>query len=227
MKKFVTALFCAALATSAAAVTPPQYSQLRQDNPHIDDAIAAAPNSDLHGTFNRLSALYNRSHVRDAAADAGHLGLLPENFLRNLEATLLDLQVDISSGQLDDLTAEQALTILQLVEIYAVRRPLELWASNPPTTCAVLCAVPQQPEWQPDCAVCPYGDDDHPVIDAVQEVVRLTRDTITSLYAIVYRAVPEDDLASVAAPANLTAGNLSAALDEMLSLIRGVEIIDD
>jgi hypothetical protein len=81
------------LAAPLAAQTP--YHEQRQLHYEIDDAVAALPTSDIHGTLNRISAMYQRGQIRDLLTDAGTDGDLPENFVRGMDAALLDLKVDL------------------------------------------------------------------------------------------------------------------------------------
>ena len=215
MKRVILAVLGVALATSAAAV--PQYSQLRQDYPQIDDAIAAATESDLNGTFGRLSALYQRSPINGLGTDAGTNGQLPSNFLRNLEATLIDLQEDLGKDQVGALSIEQKLVLLQVVNIYAVARPLELWASEVITTCGPFTACPPGEEYCPPCI-----DDDPAVINEVQDVVSAAR----PLYKAAYDSLTADQQVGLVVPNSLTPGNLAGAMGTMLT-IKGVESIDD
>ena len=46
------------------------YSELRQDNPVINEVIGELSSSDMHGTLNRISALFTRGPVRDLAGGA-------------------------------------------------------------------------------------------------------------------------------------------------------------
>jgi hypothetical protein len=206
----------ATLATSAIAATPPQYSQLRDTYPQINDAIAAATESDLHGTFNRLSALFNRAPIDGAAADAGFNGQLPANFERNLEATLLDLQEDLGKDQLGGLTVAQKTNILQVVRIYAFRRVIELWQSEPFTTCS-LCPI-GAPEDDPCCCCV---DNDPAVLNEVQDTVSASR----TLYTAGYNSLAPADRAGLPAPSALDADNFIGSIEQLAGLI-GVESID-
>jgi hypothetical protein len=214
MKRIVLALVGVALASAASAV--PQYSQLRQQYPDIDAAIAAAPHSDLNGTFGRLSALYNRSPIDEMGPDAGTANQLPANFVRNLEATLVDLQEDLDKTELSVLTPEQAIDLLAVVRIYAFKRPLELWQSNPPTTCPSFCPAndPENP-----CHTC--LDDDPQVINEVQNVAAKAR----FLYA---KALQYPGLTGTyVTPSQLTASNFIDQVGALSLTIKGVESIDD
>ena len=211
MKRFIAAAVGVALATSAAAV--PQYSQLRQDFPQIDDAIAAATESDLHGTFNRLSALYQRSPIDGMGVDAGTNGQLPANFLRNLEATLVDLQEDLGKDQVGALTVEQKLYLLQLVDMYAIARPLELWQSEVIDTCIAACPIGEEVGCGPTCV-----DDDPAVINEVQHVVDASR--------TLYKNIADSVSGEAVAPGSLNPNNFGAAIDDLVNLVTGVESID-
>ncbi len=200
--------------TATAAVFPVgQYSQLRQSYPQINDAIAAATESDLHGVFNRLSALYNRAPVKDLVAGAGDNGQLPANFLRNLEATLIDLQEDLGKDQLGGLTATQKLDILQVVSLYAARPLLGYYQAQTPRTCP--CPLNSNDNWcLPTCV-----DNDPAVINELQKTV----DAARTLYQNVRTAAGNP--ASTVAHGSLTASNFTANVEE-LARVLGVEHID-
>jgi hypothetical protein len=221
MKKIIASALALAVAGSASAIQ--QYSDFRQNYDPINDAIAAAPDSDLHGTFNRLSALFHRSPVRDAAADAGYEGSLPANFERNLEVTLIDLQDDLANGQLDGLTPEQQLDILYAVRNFAFRRTIELWQSEEFTTCGTIvvnpCPIGQECPPPPPCV-----DDDPAVLNELQDVVSSAR----RLYATVRADLVAEgaDVSELPTSNGLNADNFVGSVGTMLT-IKGVESIDD
>ena len=204
-----------ALATSAFAGvgTPVPYSQLRQDFPQINTAIAAATESDLNGTFNRLSAQLTRSPINSIPVN----GALPANFLRNMEATLIDLQEDLGSDQLGGLTSSQKLDILQVLRIYAIRRNLEFFQSAVFDTCPSFCPPGEEGYTCRNCV-----DNDTPLMNTMQETVTASK----TLYAAVYTSIPEADRGTLTAPSALTVNNFVGAV-ETLAIVGGVESIDD
>ena len=218
----LSALALSSLTTSALAVecvgTPLAYSQLRQDYPQINDAIAAAPQSDLHGTFNRLSALFNRAPIDAALCHAGTNGQLPANFVRNLEATLIDLQEDLGKDDVAGLTAVQKADILQVVRIYAFRRSIEFWEGGKFAPCPTACPItePEHP-----CHSCSALV---PVIlnGALNDTVAASR----PMYTTVYNSIPVGDRAGLTAPGDLTVENYIGSVETM-AVIKGVESIDD
>lgn len=232
MKRILVALVCAALASAAAADTPTAFSQLRQEYPQIDDAIAAAPNSDLNGTLNRLSALYNRSPIDTAAADAGAQNLLPANFSKNLEATLLDLAEDIGKNDIEGLSPEQKLTLLQVVNIYGLGRPLELWQSNPPTKCSDFGGIDLYSTCvgttEYPCPAC--VENDVPAMDAIDGVFSGAKALYTayrnSLTPTERLQTDLDGNLLAPEPSSLKPGTIIGATTTMLT-IKGVESIDD
>ena len=218
MKRSLIVLIALALASSVAAVTP--YSEFRQDHPGINDAIAAAPSSDLHGTFNRLSALYNRSPIDNAPVDAGYNNDLPANFLRNLEATLIDLQEDLGKDEVSGLSPLNKAYLLAAVRTYAVRRPLALWQSANVHSCEVPPPCPN-PAIEGGCpGVC--LDNDPAVINEVQRAVIASR----PVYRAVYDSVAPADRGGLVLHGSLSAENFIAQIGLLLT-IKGVESIDD
>lgn len=216
MKRVASIALVACLGASiAAADTPTAFSQLRQTYPQIDDAIAAATESDLNGTFNRLSAIYRRPPV-DAALP-GSANTLPENFARNLEATLIDLQEDLGKDQVGDLTVRQKLDLLQLVNIYAMKRPIELWGTTNYFRTCNPCPIGTSPE--DPCHVC--LDNDPAAVNEVQDTASASR----TLYRAVWESIAPADRPSPS-PSGLTATNFNGAVVNLLT-IKGVESIDD
>ena len=202
-----------ALATSAFAQTetPPQYSQVRQDHPGIDEAVAEMPNSDFHGTINRLSALWNRGQIRDLTTGQG--GQLPANFVKNLEATLIDLRDDLREDELQTLSAEQGLYILHVIEVYAFHRTLDLNGAIP------CFASPPGCGDYPSPACCTIT----PVNVTLVEIAGIAR----SLYGRVRLAVcnPCGEL-PLASAVNANTLHDVLADSDLLTLVLGVEHID-
>lgn len=215
MKRILGAIIALAFAASASALTP--YSQVRQDYPQVDDAIAAAASSDLHGTFNRLSALYQRSGIDGASAGDGHSGLLPDNFERNLEATLLDLREDLLRPDLESLTPAQQAAILDAARYVAISRGLELWQGETPTDCSVISPCP--PGSETTCTPC--VDDDSDVMNALQAAVSGAR----RIYGIARGTLSPADQATLVSSSSLTVSNFAASIEGLCALT-GVESID-
>lgn len=145
----VAALGLALALPATADYTP--YSQLRQDHASIDAAVAPMSNSDIHGTFNRISALFTRRQVRDLIAGDGNEGLLPRNFDASMVAALADLQLDLKD-ELQNLTLEERYTILQVVEVTASSRNVELFQGwdDDDGTCIPTPENPCPPPIAPD-----------------------------------------------------------------------------
>lgn len=216
MKSVASIALVACLGASiASAETPTAFSQLRHDFPQIDEAIAAATESDLNGTFNRLSALYHRPPVDSALP--GSAATLPENFARNLEATLIDLQEDLGKDQVGDLTVRQKLDLLQLVDVYAMKRPIELWGTALYFKTCNPCPIGASPE--DPCGNC--LDNDPAAVNEVQDTAIASR----TLYRAVWESIAPADRPSPS-PSGLTATNFGGAVDNLL-YIKGVESIDD
>lgn len=124
-------LLGAAPAAAAAEYVP--YSDLRRDNPVIDETIALLSSSDLHGTLNRISALFTRGQVSDLP-DGTLDSELPENVRRNLQNALEDLGADLLAADADlaasGLTGDDLLrrqwVLVQVVNLVFSERMLEL-----------------------------------------------------------------------------------------------------
>ena len=217
MNRLASIALMATLGISSAAIadTPPAFSELRHDKPQIDEAIAAATESDLNGTFNRLSTLYHRPPVD--TAEPGSANALPANFARNLEATLIDLQEDLGKDQVGGLSVDQKLTLLQLVNIYAMRRPIELWGTTRYFRTCNLCPIGASPE--DPCYTC--LDTDPAAVNAVQDTAVASR----TIYRAVWESIDPASRPSPS-PSGLTATNFDGALVNLLT-IKGVESIDD
>lgn len=204
-------MLCMALATSTLAQTPELYAQTRQDHPGIDEAVADMPNSDFHGTANRLSALWNRGPIRDLATGQG--SQLPANFVKNLEATLVDLRDDLREDDLASLTDQQVLYILQVIEVYAFQRTLDLNGSIPYCTIPTPCGGG---EGQPNCSCINTFT---PVNTSLDQIVSIVR----SVYGRARTAAGNP--AGAVAPSALNGNNLGTSLPPLLSVL-GVESID-
>lgn len=220
--KRIFSLALIALATAAVAqtpnFTPVPYSEFRQERT-IDAAIAAMPSSDLQGTFNRLSAILQRGQVQEANPGGGIF--LPANVMRNLEATLLDLQSDLSAenvGAIDG-NLDHQLSLLHAVRQFAFRRQIQLYGAFDVCPPCPPCDAP------PPCTPCTCLTNDPDFYATLDQIAKIQ---LLDAYTDLYNSLTEAEQATLGlvAPAAFEGSNFVGATGTMLT-IKGVESIDD
>jgi len=126
------ALFTAfALLATTASAEFIKYSELRKDNPAIDEAIALLPNSDLHGTLNRISALLHRGQIRDLPTPTDYQDL-PDNFVSGMAFAIQDLKIDLEEAVVEYAKGEPIIdsrsmwVLMQTVRLVLAERLTEI-----------------------------------------------------------------------------------------------------
>jgi hypothetical protein len=209
--------------------TQDSFSSVRQDNPEIDDAIAALPSSDFHGTINRLDALFSRGQVRNLGC--GDAAQLPSNFQRSFESAIADLAADLDAAAADtSLTDEQFLMLAQVANKYAFRRLLAFYpaeAANPPCTPGgiTFCQPGTGPGTEIPCVPIPPPPctEDPAAFDALDSVLV----EIQPRWTAIWNATPGNT-----SPKFLNINNFNNAVrietgSTTMLTIKGVESIDD
>ena len=197
-------LLVGAAAASASATTPTPFSQLRHDFPLIGTAIGNLPNSEINGTFNRLSAIYNRANVASATTYTS----LPANYDRSMATTLEDLQADLASiGTLND---AQAAELFQVVSLYAYQRNFELYGA----ICQPTCVGHDGPGGGCTPTICVYPNSFYQTLNSIATSLQTT---YTRLQAA---------SSATGTPETLNGANFISAVHDVTHGIIGVESID-
>lgn len=190
------------------------YADLRHAHPAIDDAVAAMPDSGLHGTLDRISATLQ--HV--SSLPPGGAGELTPSEQRRLLDALRSLQRQLRSG-LPSLGVADRLVIAQAVDVVAMRRVVELHDGiAPPSPC------PPDSQWGAEC----HG----PVQLEMDRIAALLEASVRDGFAQWSLDHPTDRPVDVppAPAAGISSTNFGEWLDSVLAgsaSLTGVETIDD
>jgi hypothetical protein len=106
------AVLVTAAPASASEYMP--YHRLRQLFPQVDRAVASLPSSDLHGSFNRISAILSSKDFADL--QDGSSAQVPANVERRLVAAIDQLRARLGDD-LDALAPEDRLALLQTIAV--------------------------------------------------------------------------------------------------------------
>jgi hypothetical protein len=200
-------------AISASALEGPGYGDLRAESPQIARAVGSMPANNLHGSFNRISALLQSSPVRHL--DAGSSEFVPVNVERNLVLAIETLGTRMLPDALD-IDAEDRLALLQTLKV-AVFRPLqELYSDASWEFCPAGAADCDSPEVL--IALDRLAQDLLPVYWSLISYYEEAASEDSSLPAVVLH--PDDEHNSQAF------GSIVDELSGFLGLVHGEPIID-
>ena len=141
------ALSCLLLAFGALPATAAlkTYQELRASHPAVATIVASMPGSGLNAELTHVSTLLAQPRV--AALPPGASSALPNGFESGMAGTLDRLNDDLERG-LPGLDVRQQLVLMQVLDLVAVARNLELhqdpWAPCDPTEPCANSAVIQQ-----------------------------------------------------------------------------------
>jgi len=220
LRSAVLAAAALVVCASAASATV-KYEDLRHDNPSIDAAVASMTNSDIHGTFNRISAILNRSAVASLEAGAGTEGLLPRNAEDGLQAALADLYLDLKQELgAGTLTLGERYTIIQTVDVAVGRRIVQLYQGWEDDGCIPDPEIPCPPVARPE------------VLGAYQNVVLALRGWVTGIandWNTNYTSDPSYHVVDAPTSTNYSADNFTSWVADLGDWGRavGVPSIDD
>lgn len=216
------ALAALALAVSGVAVAQDwrPYSDLRHDYDSIGVAVAHMSSSDINGTLNRISALYQRNATASAAEGDYALGG-PDNFERGLESAIADLMADLGEFETSTtLTNADRTALIQTIDLVVFRKA---WFLYDGYVGYPFCPPPDFPN--PDMNFCSPATND--VIAALDTLARSLLDDMEEISA---------DPSICTAPADFTPANMTryrsssfgTSVDQFQALfVLGVESIDD
>lgn len=125
--KLATAASAAILLACATTAVAADYGELRRDHASVDAAVAALPDSGLHGALNALSATVNRAQLRPGQP----LAAATE---RRLAAALDRVTERYLDGALQTSPVDQY-ALLQVLDLVAFDGVLALYDSSTWTPC--------------------------------------------------------------------------------------------
>ena len=121
------------------------YDQLRASHPAVAWVVGQMPGSGLNAELGHVSSLLAQPRV--ASLPPGPSSELPNGFENGMAGTLDRLNDDLELG-LAGLSAQEQLTLMQVLDLVAVRRNLELhqdgWSPCDPSEPCENAAVIQQ-----------------------------------------------------------------------------------